>query len=235
MYDLVGPKKVPHLSPDWNTITVTCKGPHITAAVNGETVAELNCDEWTTPGHCPDGSKNKFSRAIKDFPRRGYIGFQDHGHKVWFKNVKIRELAEKVEQVRSREPMREDGLGGSRACHERLLHGGARFWRIRGLAARISERAALGRLVFLPSGFLPVELAGPELNTSVPVSLPMTWDAVLFGVSTGLTFSPAIQVGRRMSDNEVFRAQPGQDLGLDAVITAHLDGHHFAARRYRTT
>lgn len=62
LYDLVGPKKVPHLSPDWNTITVTCKGPHITAAVNGETVAELNCDEWTTPGHCPDGSKNKFSR-----------------------------------------------------------------------------------------------------------------------------------------------------------------------------
>jgi hypothetical protein len=95
LYDLVGPKKVPHLSPDWNTITVTCKGPHITAAVNGETVAKLNCDEWTTPRHCPDGSTNKFSRAIKDFPRRGYIGFQDHGHKVWFKNVKIRELAEK--------------------------------------------------------------------------------------------------------------------------------------------
>ncbi|HEX4073663.1 MAG TPA: DUF1080 domain-containing protein, partial [Planctomycetaceae bacterium] len=95
LYDLVGPKKVPHLSSGWNTITVTCKGPHISAAVNGETVAELNCDEWTTPRHCPDGSKNKFSRAIKDFPRRGYIGFQDHGHKVWFKNVKIRELAEK--------------------------------------------------------------------------------------------------------------------------------------------
>jgi hypothetical protein len=95
LYDLVGPTKAPHLSPEWNTITVTCKGPHIMAAVNGEIVAELNCDEWTTPGHCPDGSKNKFSRAIKDFPRRGYIGFQDHGHKVWFKNVKIRELAEK--------------------------------------------------------------------------------------------------------------------------------------------
>jgi Domain of Unknown Function (DUF1080) len=63
--------------------------------VNGETVAELNCDEWTTPHRCPDGSKNKFSRAIKDFPRRGYVGLQDHGHKVWFKNVKLRELAEK--------------------------------------------------------------------------------------------------------------------------------------------
>ena len=92
LYDLVGPKKVPHLSSDWNSITVTCKGPHITAAVNGETVGELNCDEWTEPGRCPDGSPNKFSHAIKDFARKGYIGLQDHGHKVWFKNVKIKEL-----------------------------------------------------------------------------------------------------------------------------------------------
>jgi Domain of Unknown Function (DUF1080) len=92
IYDLLGPKTVPHLSPEWNTITVTCKGPHISAAVNGETVAEINCDEWTTPHRGPDGSRNKFSTAIKDFPRRGYIGLQDHGHKVWFKNVKIREL-----------------------------------------------------------------------------------------------------------------------------------------------
>jgi hypothetical protein len=95
LYDLVGPKKVPQLSADWNTITVTCQGPQITAAVNGETVAELNCDEWTKPRRCPDGSRNKFSRAIKDFARKGYIGLQDHGHKVWFKNVKIKELVAK--------------------------------------------------------------------------------------------------------------------------------------------
>ena len=95
LYDLVGPTKTPRLSADWNTITVTCKGPHITAAVNGETVAELNCDEWTVPHRCPDGSRNKFSRAIKDFPRKGYIGLQDHGHKVWFKNVKILDLVAK--------------------------------------------------------------------------------------------------------------------------------------------
>ncbi len=92
IYDLVGPKKVPHLSPDWNTITVTCKGPHISAAVNGETISEINCDEYTEPKRSPDGTKNKFNMAIKDFPRRGYIGLQDHDHKVWFKNVKIREL-----------------------------------------------------------------------------------------------------------------------------------------------
>jgi hypothetical protein len=93
LYDLVAPKK-PRLrgAGDWNTMTITCKGPRISIAVNGETIVEANCDEWTEPGRGPDGRKNKFERAVKDFPRKGYVGFQDHGHKVWFKNVKIKEL-----------------------------------------------------------------------------------------------------------------------------------------------
>ena len=28
-------------------------------------------------------------RAVKDFARKGYLGFQDHGHPVWYKNVKL--------------------------------------------------------------------------------------------------------------------------------------------------
>ena len=28
-------------------------------------------------------------RAVKDFARRGHLGFQDHGQKVWHKNVKL--------------------------------------------------------------------------------------------------------------------------------------------------
>jgi hypothetical protein len=96
IYDLVPPKKFDKpLSPDWNSITVTCKGPHIDVEVNGQHVADLNCDEWTTPHQNPDGRHNKFSKAIKDFPRTGYLGFQDHGHKVWFKNVKLLDLTGK--------------------------------------------------------------------------------------------------------------------------------------------
>ena len=30
--------------------------------------------------------------AVKDFPRTGYIGLQDHGNNVWFKNVKLLKL-----------------------------------------------------------------------------------------------------------------------------------------------
>lgn len=96
IYDLVPPKKN-NLKPtgQWNAVEITCKGPHISVTVNGETVASMNCDEWTEPGKRLDGSKNKFKRAVKDFPRKGYLGFQDHGHKVWFRNVKLLDLSEK--------------------------------------------------------------------------------------------------------------------------------------------
>lgn len=90
IYDLVKPAKN-NAKPagEWNAIAITCVGPKISVEINGEKVSEINCDEWTEPGRGPDGRKNKFAKAVREFPRIGYIGFQDHGHKVWFKNVKI--------------------------------------------------------------------------------------------------------------------------------------------------
>ena len=75
-------------------MVITCRGPHITVETNGEEVAKIDCDQWTEPGKRLDGSKHKFRAAIKDFPRKGYLGFQDHGAKVWYKNVKVLELDE---------------------------------------------------------------------------------------------------------------------------------------------
>ena len=94
IYDLVGPRKHNARGKGrWNSMTITCKGPLITVAVNGETVTEMNCDEYTEPGKRPDGTSHKFKGAVKDFPRKGYLGFQDHGHKVWYKNVKVLDLS----------------------------------------------------------------------------------------------------------------------------------------------
>ena len=64
-------------------------------AVNGETVARMNCDDFTEPNKRPDGTPHKFNTALKNFPRKGYLGFQDHGHKVWYKNVKVLDLSKK--------------------------------------------------------------------------------------------------------------------------------------------
>ncbi len=82
---------------EWNTVEVKCDGPHISIKVNGEEVAAMNCEAFNQPGLCPDGEQHKYKlngepRAVKDFARSGYLGFQDHGHKVWYKNVKLMKL-----------------------------------------------------------------------------------------------------------------------------------------------
>ena len=40
----------------------------------------------------PDGTENKFPLAIRDFARQGYIGLQDHGRQVWYRNIRIKQL-----------------------------------------------------------------------------------------------------------------------------------------------
>jgi len=93
IYDLVAPtKNVNHGPGEWNSIEVTCRGPEISVKVNGEEVAKMNCDDYPKPGLRPDGSRHKFLSAIAKMPREGFVGFQDHDHPVWFKNVKILEL-----------------------------------------------------------------------------------------------------------------------------------------------
>ena len=79
---------------EWNTVEVRCDGPDISVKVNGQDVCAINCDQFDQAGMCPDGAKHKYKlkkepRAVKDFARSGQLGFQDHGHKVWYKNVKV--------------------------------------------------------------------------------------------------------------------------------------------------
>ena len=98
IYDLAAnSKNMGHDTGEWNSVEIKCQGPHIEVKVNGEAVAELDCDEFDKPGLCPDGKRHKFQlngepRAVKDFARVGSLGFQDHGQKVWYKNVKVLEL-----------------------------------------------------------------------------------------------------------------------------------------------
>jgi hypothetical protein len=53
---------------------------------------DANLDDWKEAGKNPDGTANKFKSALKDMPRSGYVGLQDHLSDLWFKNVKIKPL-----------------------------------------------------------------------------------------------------------------------------------------------
>jgi hypothetical protein len=92
LYDLLAPSKDPTKANDWNHVTITAKGSKIAVVINGEGVIDADLDQWTQPRKNPDGSGNKFGTALKDFKREGHIGFQDHGAKVSYRNVKIKAL-----------------------------------------------------------------------------------------------------------------------------------------------
>lgn len=77
---------------EWDTLTLRAEGTKIQCSINGTEVFHVDVNDWPEVGKNPDGTPNKFKVAIKDKPKSGYIGFQNHGQYVWFKDVKIREL-----------------------------------------------------------------------------------------------------------------------------------------------
>jgi hypothetical protein len=92
IYDLVAPTKNAAKAGDWNKYVITVEGPKIKVELNGETVSSMDLDQWTQAGRNPDGSGNKFKMALKDWKREGHLGFQDHGNKVSYRNVRIKPL-----------------------------------------------------------------------------------------------------------------------------------------------
>ena len=66
---------------EWNHYTITVNGNHLTVVLNGEQIQDL------------DLSKT----GLKDRPAKGYIGFQDEAKRIWYRNVRIKELDGKKE------------------------------------------------------------------------------------------------------------------------------------------
>lgn len=98
IYDLV-PAAVDARNPEgeWNRMEITADGPNITVVVNGQQTATINLDDYPEKNMRPDGTEHKFNVAFKDHPRKGYIGFQDHGDDIWIKNVKLKPLNNETE------------------------------------------------------------------------------------------------------------------------------------------
>ncbi len=93
LYDMIAadPKTVKPAG-EWNNIVVRVKDGHVTHIQNGVEVVHYTL--WT-----PEWDNLVQNSKFKTFPgftegisKEGYIGLQDHGYPVWFKNIKIREL-----------------------------------------------------------------------------------------------------------------------------------------------
>ena len=83
-YQSAAKKKAAHPPGEWNKYEITCRGPHIKVVLNGETIQDLNADEFVK-------SENN-DVALADRPQVGYIGFQSHGHRVDFRNIELKDL-----------------------------------------------------------------------------------------------------------------------------------------------
>jgi len=93
VYDALAPSSnVMKPAGEWNHVTITCDDNIINIVMNDTEIINMDLDLWTTGNKNPDGTKNKFKTALKDFAREGYIGLQDHGHPVWYRNVRIKKL-----------------------------------------------------------------------------------------------------------------------------------------------
>ncbi|MGA2405300.1 MAG: DUF1080 domain-containing protein [Bacteroidales bacterium] len=93
LYDMIAadPKTV-HPAGEWNTILISVKNGKVTHIQNGVKVVEyeLWTPAWDT---LVVNSKFKtFPGFIQGIAKEGFIGLQDHGYPVWFRNIKIREL-----------------------------------------------------------------------------------------------------------------------------------------------
>lgn len=93
LYDLIAadPKTV-NPAGEWNTCAIKVKDGNVTVSMNGSEVVKYT--HWT-----PEWDKMVANSKFKNFPgwtegisKEGFIGLQDHGYAVWFRNIKIREL-----------------------------------------------------------------------------------------------------------------------------------------------
>jgi len=93
IFDCLAPSKNMVKKPgEWNRYTITCKANKIDVVLNGQQIIDMDLNLWKEAHKNPDGTDNKFNTAYKDMPRSGNIGLQYHGHPIWFRNIKLKEL-----------------------------------------------------------------------------------------------------------------------------------------------
>jgi hypothetical protein len=108
VYDIKAPMKNAMKPPgEWNRYVITVDENMITVQLNGEKVNEVDLDLWTEAHKNPDGSRNKFRDPYKEMVREGFLALQDHGRPVWYRNIKIKRLGDRLPMFTGNEHYRD--------------------------------------------------------------------------------------------------------------------------------
>jgi hypothetical protein len=93
LYDLIpAPRDIVKPVGEWNKVTVYCEKGLVEHWLNGKKILEFHLwtDDWNKMV-----ARSKFVEFNPDWAnvaQEGYIGLQDHGDDVWYRNIKVREL-----------------------------------------------------------------------------------------------------------------------------------------------
>jgi hypothetical protein len=81
---------------EWNRMTITSRGPHITVVLNGEQVTEIDMRQWTSAKKNPDGSAIPpwLNRPLAEMATKGHVGLQGKhgGAPIYFRNMKVKRI-----------------------------------------------------------------------------------------------------------------------------------------------
>jgi hypothetical protein len=83
IYDVQAPSERAGKGADvWQRMVIECRGPRVRVALNGRKVLDTRTDYYSY----------KFTAHPGLMRRSGYIGLQNHGSKIEFRNIRLREL-----------------------------------------------------------------------------------------------------------------------------------------------
>jgi hypothetical protein len=87
IYDVQAPSERAGKGADeWQRMVIECRGPRVRVALNGRKVIDTRVDYYPYKYNTHPGLTRQ----------SGYIGLQNHGSKIEFRNIRIRELPETV-------------------------------------------------------------------------------------------------------------------------------------------
>ena len=94
---------------EWDHYEIKFVGKKLSVKLNDEEVLVADLEDFKEPGKRTVPGNHKFERdgkprALNDFAVKGFLGFQDHGDKCWYKNVKLLELDDEGNAVRPQRP-----------------------------------------------------------------------------------------------------------------------------------
>lgn len=89
MFDCQEPGRQIEITPgEWYRFVLIAQDGELNFYLNGEHLNRIRLKKWTEAGKNPDGSSNKFTKACKDMPKSGKIGFQG-GTPIEFRKLTI--------------------------------------------------------------------------------------------------------------------------------------------------